>query len=217
MGEQGSGAKEIWMSVLALGYMGVRTANIADWSDYGPRHLGLQRIDRSRATLAFRMDDRSQRIIVTETQSDGVDFLGWELSDRQLLDELGARLERNGIKVTRGSRALAEERRVADLLLFQDPSGVRLEAFYGPEVASEPFRPGRSISGFRTGPLGLGYVVFGVDSSELVNQMLPFYRDLLGVRLTDYYDEPFEAVFSTSIAATTRSRLSTWERTCSII
>jgi 2,3-dihydroxybiphenyl 1,2-dioxygenase len=191
----GSGKKEIAMSVLALGYMGIKASNVADWADYGPRHLGLQRIDKTRGTVAFRMDDRSQRIIVNETNSDGVDFLGWEVADHLSLDALGARLEQVKIKVTRGNRALAEERRVADLLVFQDPSGTRLEAFCGPEIASDPFRPGRSISGFRTGTLGLGHVVFGVENSDLVNQMLPFYRDVLGFRLTDYYDEPFEARF----------------------
>jgi 2,3-dihydroxybiphenyl 1,2-dioxygenase len=194
-GEGGLGTKETLMSVLALGYMGVRTKSVADWADYGPRHLGLQRIDKTRASLAFRMDDRSQRIIVNETNSDGVDFFGWEVADSQSLDELGARLQTAKISVTRGDRALAEERHVADLFLFQDPSGNRLEAFYGPEIATEPFRPGRSISGFRTGSQGLGHVVFGVENGELVDRMLLFYRDLLGFRLTDYYDEPFPARF----------------------
>ena len=55
--------------------------------------------------------------------------------------------------------------------------------------------PGRSMSGFRTGPLGLGHIVLNVETSETIQQLLPFYRDLLGFRLTDYYSHPFEAFF----------------------
>lgn len=183
------------MSVQALGYMGVRSRNIADWSSYGPGQLGLQRIDKSASTLAFRMDDRKQRIIVNQESSDGIGFFGWEVADAAALNNLAARLEAAGVKVAHGTRALADERHVADLIIFQDPVGNRLEAFYGAEQTSDPFVPGRSISGFRTGLLGLGHVVLGVDSADTVHRMLPFYRDLLGFHLTDYYSEPFEARF----------------------
>ncbi len=64
--------------------------------------------------------------------------------------------------------------------------------FHGAETASDPFRPGRSISGFRTGPLGLGHVVM---HTRTPTRCSPFYRDLLGFRLTDYYSHPFEASF----------------------
>ena len=56
-----------------------------------------------------------------------------------------------------------------DLIVFADPLGNRLEIFHGAETTAEPFRPGRSISGFRTGPLGLGHVVLNVDSAETID------------------------------------------------
>ena len=68
------------------------------------------------------------------------------------------------VKVARGSRALADERHVQDLIVLNDPQGNRLEIFHGAETTAEPFKPGRSISGFRTGPLGLGHVVLNVDT-----------------------------------------------------
>jgi 2,3-dihydroxybiphenyl 1,2-dioxygenase len=88
--------------------------------------------------------------------------------------------------------ALADERRVKDIIRFEDPAGNVLEAFHGAEVASDPFRPGRAISGFRTGPLGMGHVVMNV---ERIDRMLPFYQDLLGFRLSDYTLRPFTAYF----------------------
>jgi 2,3-dihydroxybiphenyl 1,2-dioxygenase len=183
------------MGIQALGYMGVHSRNMEDWSNYGTRQLGLQRIDRSASTLAFRMDDRKQRIIVNKDGSDGIGFFGWEVTDAAALEAVGNRLETSGVKIERGTRALADERHVADLIIFQDPIGNRLEVFHGAASASDAFVPGRSISGFRTGALGLGHVVFGVESADTVHRMEPFYRNLLGFRLTDYYSEPFEARF----------------------
>ena len=42
------------MSIEALGYIGVRTKDLAQWATYGGGFLGMQRIDRSRGTLSFR-------------------------------------------------------------------------------------------------------------------------------------------------------------------
>jgi 2,3-dihydroxybiphenyl 1,2-dioxygenase len=70
--------------------------------------------------------------------------------------------------------------------------GNRLEAFYGPEIDDTPFCPGRSISGFRTGPLGLGHAVLTVENIDAV---MPFYVDLLGFGLSDYMQKPFRAYF----------------------
>jgi hypothetical protein len=52
------------MQVLSLGYVGVRATDVNDWSSYGTRLLGLQAVDRGAASLALRMDDRKQRLIV---------------------------------------------------------------------------------------------------------------------------------------------------------
>jgi 2,3-dihydroxybiphenyl 1,2-dioxygenase len=179
----------------ALGYLGVRAKDLGDWASYGPGLLGLQRIDKSRSTLAFRMDDRKQRIIVDADGGEGIGFFGWELADAAALDGLAARLEDAGVVVARGSRALADERHVEDLIVVNDPKGNRLEFFYGAETTAEPFKPGRSISGFRTGPLGLGHVVLNVDTAETIERMTSFYCDTLGFRLTDYYSHPFIARF----------------------
>lgn len=180
------------MALQSLGYIGFRSHQIEDWATYGTRFLGLQLVDKSRASLAFRMDDRRQRIIVSEDGGEGIGFYGWEVADAAALGGLAARLEAAAVAVARGSRALAEERRVKDLIVFHDPVGNRLEAFHGGEVAPEPFKPGRSISGFRTGPLGMGHAVLTVAR---IDEVLPFYRDVLGFRLSDFVERPFRAYF----------------------
>ncbi|MGD0026435.1 MAG: VOC family protein [Xanthobacteraceae bacterium] len=182
----------------ALGYVGVRATDLGDWASYGSGLLGLQRIDKSRSTLAFRMDDRKQRIIVDAADGgggEGIGFFGWEIADGAALDALAAHLENAQIKVAHGARALADERHVKDLIVLNDPLGNRLEIFHGAETTTEVFKPGRSISGFRTGPLGLGHVVLNVDTPETIDRLMAFYRDTLGFRLTDYYSHPFVARF----------------------
>ncbi len=183
------------MALDSLGYFGVRTRNLDDWSSFGEKFLGLQLVDRSRASLTFRMDDRRQRIVVHQDDANSGEraaFMGWEVADGTALDDLAASLEANNVRVQRAPRATAEERRVADLISFDDPIGNRLEAFHGPEVASDPFKPGRAISGFRTGPLGMGHIVLNV---ERIDDLLPFYRDVLGFHLSDYTLRPFKAYF----------------------
>ena len=108
------------------------------------------------------------------------------------LDALAGRLEAAGVAVTAEPQALADARRVRALISFRDPAGNRLEAFHGAEVADTPFSPGRSISGFRTGPLGLGHAVLTVENIDAV---MPFYVDLLGFSLSDYMRKPFRAFF----------------------
>lgn len=176
----------------SLGYIGVRSPKLDDWSNVATKLLGMQQVDDSKATRAFRMDDRKQRYIITDDGTDGIGFMGWEVDNQADLNALAARLEAAGTTVRQGSRALAEQRRVTDLIVFTDPAGNRLEAFWKPEIADTPFVPGRPISGFNTGPLGMGHVVLNVANVDL---LLPFYRDLLGFHVSDYSLKPYKLYF----------------------
>jgi 2,3-dihydroxybiphenyl 1,2-dioxygenase len=176
----------------ALGYAGFGSAALDDWRQFGTGLVGLQAVERGPSLLAFRMDDRKQRIVVDRSMPDGARFFGWEVADAAALEMLAARLEKAEVEVTAEPQTLADNRRVGRLISFRDPAGNRLEAFYGAEIDNAPFCPGRSISGFRTGPLGLGHAVLTVKSIDAV---MPFYVDLLGFGLSDYMQKPFRAYF----------------------
>src|SRR5438552_12708663 len=180
------------MALLGLGYAGFGSDALDDWRQFGTGLLGLQAVERGNSLLAFRMDDRKQRIVIDRALPDGARFFGWEVADAAPLEALAARLEQAEVEVTAEPQALADTRRVRALISFRDPCGNRLEAFYGAQTDDTPFKPGRSISGFRTGPLGLGHAVLTVENIEVV---MPFYVDLLGFGLSDYMQKPFRAYF----------------------
>jgi 2,3-dihydroxybiphenyl 1,2-dioxygenase len=176
----------------ALGYVGFGSADLDGWRQFGTGLVGLQAVERSSSLLAFRMDDRKQRIVIDRAMPEGTRFFGWEVADAAALDQLGARLEAARIDVTAEPQTLADNRRVRSLISFRDPAGNRLEAFYGAEIADTPFSPGRSMSGFRTGPLGVGHAVLTVEN---IDAMMPFYVNVLGFGLSDYIEKPFRAYF----------------------
>jgi len=180
------------MEIQALGYLGVGTAKLDDWTSLATQGLGMQTVDRGARTRAFRMDDRRQRLVVDSSMPDKTRCFGWEVANANALDALAARLELAGVAVRREPTTLADQRFVSGLISFLDPSRNRLEAFYGAAVADTPFCPGRLISGFRAGPLGMGHVLVMVQD---ITTALAFYRDLLGFRISDYTLAPVRAYF----------------------
>ena len=180
------------MTPIALGYIGIQSDRLDDWSGFATKLLGMQALDGAASSRAFRMDDRAQRLLVSRDRAEGLAFLGWEMADAAAMEALAAKLSDHGIAVARGSRALAAERQVADLIVFQDPAGTRLEAFHGAIRADTPFAPGRPISGFRTGELGMGHAVLHVADATA---LLPFYRDVLGFHVSDYGLTPYPLYF----------------------
>jgi 2,3-dihydroxybiphenyl 1,2-dioxygenase len=137
------------------------------------------------------MDDRKQRIVISSEEA-AENAFGWEVEDRAALDALAGRLEAAKVAVARLPAAIAEMRGVEEAIRFADPAGNALEAFHGAHTAAEPFEPGRPISGFRTGMLGMGHAVLHV---KRVEDLRWFYQDVLGFRLSDYMLEPFKAYF----------------------
>ena len=50
----------------------------------------------------------------------------------------------------------------------------------------------RPISGFKTGPYGMGHIVINVKD---VKSLIPFYKDILGFKITDYSNTPISLCF----------------------
>lgn len=179
------------MALSSFGYFTLHSDKLADWEEYGTKFLGLQLAEKTSSQLKFRMDDRKQRIVVS-SEPEATTVFGWEVEDVAALDDLAARLEAAKTAVSPMSADLLARRAVAGGITFADPAGNLLEAFYGPEIAGEPFQAGREISGFRTGVMGMGHAVLLVERLDDVQW---FYQDVLGFRISDFVLEPFKAFF----------------------
>jgi 2,3-dihydroxybiphenyl 1,2-dioxygenase len=181
------------MDICSLGYAGVDTTDMEGWRQYGSKLLGMQIVPRERAdSFAFRMDKKAQRILIEQGTVNGGAYYGLEVADAMALEIAQQELAARGIHAAVATPEELKHRSVEGMIHFPDPIGTRLELYYGLANADDPFVPGRPISGFRTGELGFGHAVLNVTSTA---EVLPFYTDVLGFRLSDYAEEPFKATF----------------------
>jgi hypothetical protein len=100
------------MPLQGLGYAGFGSDALEDWRQFGTGLVGLQAVERGNSLLAFRMDDRKQRIVIDRARPEGSRFFGWEVADAAALDALAARLEAAGVEVMAEPATLADARRV---------------------------------------------------------------------------------------------------------
>ena len=94
------------MAVKALSYIGVNSDKLEDWSDYSEKCLGMQRVDRGKGALSFRMDDHKQRLAITGDTGDSLAFVGFEVDNKDDLQTYPAKLETNGINVNIGNSSI---------------------------------------------------------------------------------------------------------------
>ena len=180
------------MAIKALSYIGVNSDKFEDWSDYTQKSLGMQQVDRGKDILSFRMDDQKQRLTITGDTGDGLGFMGWEVDEKEDLLFFASKLEENKIEVHQGKTSFADKRFVEDLIYFNDPQGNRIELVYNPMNDTDPFKPSRPISGFKTGALGMGHAVIHVKK---IDDLIPFYTEVLGFKISDYSHTPISLCF----------------------
>ena len=170
-------------SVRQLGYIGLEVSDLGAWEPFATNLLGLQVGHRDEdGSLALRMDDYQQRLVLHPGPADDLAYLGFEAAGESELEGLRASLTREGLAVSESKPETAAERRVARLLHVTDPSGIPIELYYGAAIAHEPFQSSAATSGFVTGDEGLGHVVICAKDAAASEH---FYVDLLGLRLSD--------------------------------
>jgi 2,3-dihydroxybiphenyl 1,2-dioxygenase len=173
------------MTISSLGYVGVDSARQDEWADFGSAVIGMQVVPETGRSLHLRMDDRFSRFIVLPSDREGLGFIGWEVPAATALDEVRTALGAAGLSVREGTDEERAERRVDGLLVSADPAGNRIEFFHG-QVEGSEFTPGREMSGFRTGELGMGHLVLEVPDPAAEWR---FYVDALGFRMSDHLKE----------------------------
>jgi 3,4-dihydroxy-9,10-secoandrosta-1,3,5(10)-triene-9,17-dione 4,5-dioxygenase len=168
--------------IASLGYLRIESTDVAAWREFGVRVLGLvEGRGPDGGALYLRMDDFPARLVILPGERDRLLASGWEVAGAAGLAEIGQALDRAGVAVKTATSQELAERRVGQMLRFDDPSGNALEVFCG---AALEHRPAVSPYGnrFITGLLGMGHAVLPVSDGEA---SLRFYTDVLGFRLRD--------------------------------
>ncbi|AKK27812.1 biphenyl-2,3-diol 1,2-dioxygenase [Mycobacterium sp. EPa45] len=166
------------MSLLkSLGYVTIHTAKIDRWRQFAFGVLGFaEGKGPDPSALYLRMDERAARIIVVPGDGDRIATVGWEVRDHTALEQVKALLEGAGVAYKQLSQSEADDRRVEEVVAFDDPAGTHLEVFHGAVLDHSPVVTPFGAR-FVTGDQGLGHVVLpAMDAPGLVN----FYTDVLG-------------------------------------
>jgi 2,3-dihydroxybiphenyl 1,2-dioxygenase len=172
------------MSVSQLAYIGIGVSDVARWKTFATDVLGLQAMDGDDgAALYLRMDEYHHRIVLYPTGEDDVRYIGLQAADHVAYEQGKAALRAAGVRVTAGTVEEIAERRVVDFVKFETGRlpfelALGLTARWDP-----PFRPGRAMSGFKTGALGFGHVVL---RSENRDESVKLLTEALGFRISDY-------------------------------
>lgn len=165
------------MPVLSLGYLRLNVESAARWKPFAADFLGMMPVDGPLpGSQHYRMDDYPPRLVVTESATPGLEAVGFEVRDRGDLRELVARVEAAGIETRAGTAEECALRQVSGFAGFDDPSGNRVELFYGPVLSHRPVELPH-VSSFVTGDQGMGHVILNVVDTEKAYE---FYVDVLG-------------------------------------
>ncbi|MCW2645334.1 MAG: 3,4-dihydroxy-9,10-secoandrosta,3,5(10)-triene-9,17-dione 4,5-dioxygenase [Pseudonocardiales bacterium] len=170
------------MGIRSLGYLRIEATDVAAWREYGLKVLGMLEGKGSNPdALYLRMDDFPARLVIVPGAHNRLAVSGWESANAAEVQDVRASLEGAGVPYKEGTADELAERRVDELIRFDDPSGNTLEVFHG---AALEHRRVVSPYGHRfvTREQGLGHVVLSTDDDEAA---LRFYRDVLGFRLRD--------------------------------
>ena len=170
------------MGIRSLAYMRIGATDMGAWREYGLKVLGMSEgkgVDPD--SLYLRMDDFPARLVIVPNEADRLLVSGWETANAAELQDIRDRLSAAGVPFKEGTSEQLKDRRVVELIAFEDTSGNSLEVFHG--VALEHRRIVSPYGHkFVTGEQGLGHVVLTTDDDDA---SLRFYRDVLGFKLRD--------------------------------
>lgn len=171
------------MDIRGLGYVTVRSSDLAQWRHYASQVLGMMVVEDERGERLFlKMDERPYRILVQRSAQDGFGACGWEVAGQAAFDQAVAELHAAGVVVEQGSAEQAALRQVQALALFADPDGNRHELYWGPRQDFARFVSPVGVRGFVSDGLGMGHVVLPAPTFDRCRD---FYEQVMGFGLSD--------------------------------
>jgi 3,4-dihydroxy-9,10-secoandrosta-1,3,5(10)-triene-9,17-dione 4,5-dioxygenase len=117
------------MSIRSLAYMRIEATDMSAWREYGLKVLGMVEGKGSDPdALYLRMDDFPARLVIFPGEHDRLSVSGWETANAAELQEVRDNLSAAGVAFKEGTAEQLQDRRVDELITFEDPSGNTLEA-----------------------------------------------------------------------------------------
>src|SRR4029077_15154258 len=120
------------MSIKSLGYLRIESTDVAAWREYGLKALGM--IEGSGSTdgaLYLGTAESRSRLVIVPGEPDRLIQSGWETANAAELQDIRNRLDVEGTPYKEASAAELADRRVDEMIRFDDPSGNTLEVFHG--------------------------------------------------------------------------------------
>jgi len=171
------------MSVKALGYVVIETAQPEKWDEFLTQVAGVMRAgDAADGAAQYRIDQRPFRFRLERANREWFAAAGYEVADQAALDALASAIAAAGRPVERMSPELAALRCVSHGLRTSDPAGNGLEFYCGDSSTDVPFVSPQGISHFVTGEMGMGHAVFSAPNFD---ETVAFYCDVIGFHQSD--------------------------------
>src|SRR5690349_9912373 len=109
------------VTIKSLGYLRIESTDVGAWREYGLKVLGM--VEGSGSTegaLYLRMDEFPARLIIVPGEHDRLLESGWETANAAALQEIRNRLDIEGTPYKEASAADLAERRVDEMIMFDD-------------------------------------------------------------------------------------------------
>ena len=173
------------MDLRGVGYLGLAVPDPEAWQHYATSVIGLMPAPAppvADGAIYLKGDERQWRVALHRAEHGGLAYVGLELGSQAAFDLARTRLEQLGVPATAATPDEIEARGVRDFVHVRDPSGVRIELYWGPTLDGGFVSPA-GVPQFVAGELGFGHYVLLVPD---LDEAMAFYRDVLGMKLTDY-------------------------------
>lgn len=171
------------MNISAMGYVVIGSTDLERWRQFGTQVLGMAAVDGPGGELYLKMDGYHHRYLIQAHARDELIASGWEVADKAALGSARTELAAQGLVVEEGSEEECCSRRVQEFLAVTDPSGNRVEIFWGPISDFERFVSPIGVSGFVTGDMGMGHIVLPAPRFD---STLDFWLNSMNFGLSDF-------------------------------
>jgi len=171
--------KRPMIKVCRLGHATLTTPDLDRQVAYYTQVIGLTLIEREAKRVFLATKQGLEALALEQGAPNALSRLAFQVAPGTDLAQLARELSTHGIKAERRSSISPG---VAQAIVFEDPKHTTIEIFAEYSFAKEDTTQGGIM------PLKLGHVAYRVAD---VQQIVKFYTDVLGFRVSDWRDDTF--------------------------